>query len=64
MKLAALLLLISGWAIVVAALPLLRGLTQEAVFALAGMGVEILGLVLLVRAHLPSHGEEGEGTER
>jgi len=54
MKFAALLLLLSGWAITLAALPLLRGFTLQAAFSLAGIAVELLGLVLLVRSHLPS----------
>jgi len=57
MKLAGVLLLISGWAIALAALPLLRGFTLQAAFALAGFGVELLGLALLVRSHLPSREE-------
>ena len=50
MKLAAMLLLVAGWVIVVAALVLLPA-TSRAVFVLAGLAVEILGLVLAIRAH-------------
>jgi len=40
-------LLISGWALVLAALVLLGGLGQRLGFILAGLGVESLGLYLL-----------------
>jgi hypothetical protein len=53
MKLLGFLLLLSGWGIVEAAFYLLRGNALPA-FLLAGLGVEILGLVLVTRAHLPS----------
>ena len=52
MKLGGFLLLLSGWAIVVAALALLHGLAV-AEFVYAGFAVEILGLVLVFRGHLP-----------
>jgi hypothetical protein len=58
MKLGGFLLLLSGWGIVVAALTLLHGRTVSA-FVYAGFAVEILGLALVFRAHLP-HGEENE----
>ena len=51
MKLAGFLLLLSGWIIVVSTLPLLPSLQARAAFALAGMGVELIGLALVVRAH-------------
>lgn len=46
-------LLLSGWLIVVAALALLQAGAARGVFILAGVGVELLGLALAVRAHLP-----------
>ena len=52
MKLAGFLLLLSGWAIVLAALALLKPSPPQVVFALAGIAVEVLGLVLVVRSHL------------
>jgi len=52
MKLLGFLLLLSGWGIVVAALALLHGGAVPA-FVSAGFAVEILGLVLVLRAHLP-----------
>ena len=51
MKLGGFLLLLSGWGIVVAALVLLRGGAVSG-FILAGLGVEILGLMLVLRGHL------------
>ena len=51
MKLGGLLLLVSGWAIVVAALLLLHGGAVSA-FVVAGFAVEILGLTLFAKAHV------------
>jgi len=48
-------LLISGWAIVLAAATLLSGARQAAFFA-AGAGVELGGLVFLARAHMGGRG--------
>ncbi|HZP17413.1 MAG TPA: hypothetical protein VFB00_05585 [Terriglobales bacterium] len=56
MKLGGFLLLLSGWGIVLAALILLHGRAVSA-FVLAGLAVEILGLVLFVKAHIPAAGE-------
>jgi hypothetical protein len=58
MKLGGFLLLLSGWGIVVAALALLHG-TATSGFILAGVAVEILGLVLVARAHLPTSKDNG-----
>ena len=51
MKLGGFLLLVSGWGIVVAALRLLHGATV-APFILAGLATELLGLIVVGRAHL------------
>ncbi len=51
MKVLGFLLLVSGWVIVLAALILLGQAWQQRVFVLAGAGVEVLGLILAVRAH-------------
>ena len=51
MKLIGSLLLVSGWLIVLAALVMLVALAQRAIFIAAGMGVEILGLLLLTRGY-------------
>jgi len=51
MKFAALMLLLAGWIIILAAVVLLDASGFRAGFAMAGMAVEILGLVLLFRSH-------------
>ena len=58
MKLGGFLLLISGWGIVLAALAMLQG-NAISIFVLAGAAVEILGLVLVARAHLPVREDNG-----
>jgi hypothetical protein len=50
MKLAGLLLLPAGWLLVVSALVLLGAAFARGAFVFAGLGVEILGAVLLIRA--------------
>jgi len=52
MKLFSLFLLVSGWFLVLAAIALLRP-GFLAVFAVAGLAVELLGLALLARAYIP-----------
>ena len=52
MKLAGFLLLLAGWIIVLSAVVLLASPGQRAGFVLAGVGVEAVGLVLVVRSHL------------
>ena len=57
MKIAGLLLLVSGWLLVVLAVVLLHAEAARAVFVLAGMGVQLLGLVMVFRTHrLPGEG--------
>jgi hypothetical protein len=51
LKLIGCLLLISGWLIVLAALVMLQTLVQRGAFIAAGVGTEILGLVLLTNAY-------------
>ena len=51
MKLAGFLLLLSGWGIVFATLPLLPSPPVRAPFVLAGMGVELIGLTLVVHSY-------------
>jgi hypothetical protein len=53
MKLGGFLLLLSGWGIVIAALTLLHPHVVTP-FIYAGFAVEILGLVLVFRGHLPA----------
>jgi hypothetical protein len=56
-KFASLLLLITGWGIVLAALVALQTDAIRGGFVVAGIGVEALGLTLLLRAHMnPSGG--------
>lgn len=52
MKIAAFLLLLAGWTLVLSALSLLTGVVARDAFVAAGMAVEALGMVLAVRAHL------------
>jgi hypothetical protein len=59
MKLAGFLLLLSGWAIVVAAVVLLTPANTRSVFVLAGVAVELIGLTLLIRSN-PLVGRERE----
>jgi hypothetical protein len=57
MKFLGFLLLLAGWGIVLTALALLAANAPRVAFVLAGVGVEILGLVLVVRAHPAPRGE-------
>ncbi len=59
MKLAGFLLLLAGWGIVLAAVVLLASTLPRTAFVLAGLGVEVLGLILVVRSHLVLQGERG-----
>jgi len=59
MKLAGFLLLLAGWCIVLGAVLLLSAVSMRAAFVLAGTGVEVLGLTLVVRAHLGPRVEKG-----
>jgi membrane-bound ClpP family serine protease len=51
MKIAGFLLLAAGWVIVTATLFLLNASGPRAAFALAGIALQVLGLILAVRAH-------------
>ena len=57
MKILGFVLLVSGWTIVLTAVALLIEDVPRAVFVLAGIGVEIVGLMLLIRAHPARRGE-------
>lgn len=57
MRLLGFFLQIAGWIIVLAAIALLQAAAQEA-FALAGLGIELAGVTLVVRSHLIPHGEK------
>jgi hypothetical protein len=51
------LLLLAGWCIVLSAAALLKPSAARAAFALAGTGVELMGLVLVVRSHIAPKGD-------
>jgi hypothetical protein len=57
-KLAGFLLLPAGAIIVLTAVALLPAAPARAVFVLAGVGVEILGLAIAVRSHAIERGNE------
>ena len=57
MKILGFVLLVSGWTIVLTAVALLTEAVPRAAFVLAGVGVEIVGLVLVIRAHPVRRGE-------
>jgi hypothetical protein len=59
MKLAGFLLLLAGWSIILAAVALLAAGLVQTCFALAGVGVEVLGLVLVIRSHPIFRSERG-----
>jgi hypothetical protein len=59
MKVVSLLLLLAGWFLVLASLVLLPSALSRAVFVLSGFAVELLGLVLVFRAHAIPHEEKG-----
>jgi hypothetical protein len=50
-KLFGFLLLLAGWGLVVSALALLAADAPRNVFLLAGVGVEIVGMAIVIRAH-------------
>jgi uncharacterized membrane protein len=52
MKPVGFLLLVMGWMLVLSAVVLLKQEAARGVFVIAGLGVEALGLVLVVRAHI------------
>ncbi len=52
MKIAGFLLLLAGWLLVLSALVLLSRSGPRSAFLVAGLAVEMLGLVLFVQSHL------------
>jgi hypothetical protein len=52
MKFVGFLLLLTGWLLVLAAIVLLASPLPLAVFVLAGVAVEALGLTFVIRSHL------------
>ncbi len=63
MKTAGLLLIFSGWLLVLAALAMLNGGVARTAFVASGVLVELLGFALTCRAHLPErlHVRSGRG---
>ena len=59
MKLAGFLLLIAGWIIALAAIAMLPSSTARDAFVLAGFAIEVVGLVLVFRFHMPVKEERG-----
>ena len=59
MKFTGLLILVAGWVIVLASMPLLASMKSRTIFVLAGLGVEVIGLVLVVRSHVALENETG-----
>jgi len=59
MKLSGLLLLVSGWILVLSAIVLLPRSPSQGAFVLAGIGVQLLGLTFVVRSHVVHRGDEG-----
>lgn len=52
MRILGFLMLLAGWFLVLAAVVLFAGPPLRALFVLAGVAVEVLGLVLAFRSHL------------
>jgi hypothetical protein len=57
MRVAGFLLLLAGWGIVLSAAALLKPSAARSIFALAGAGVEVMGLVLVIRSHIIPKGD-------
>lgn len=53
MKLAGFLLMLAGWLIALCAVAILRALPAQTAFAVAGVGIEVLGFVFVARNHFP-----------
>jgi hypothetical protein len=51
-------LLVAGWFLVLAALEMLSAATPRAIFAIAGVCIEVLGLALVFRANLQAKVED------
>jgi hypothetical protein len=59
MKVAGFLLLLAGWGLVLTALVLLAKPGARTAFVLAGLAVEVLGIVLAARGHLTLKQDDG-----
>jgi len=60
MRIAGFLMLLAGWGIVLSAAALLKTSAARIAFVLAGAGVEVLGLVLVIRSHIVPKGDRYE----
>ena len=59
MKLAGFFLLLAGGGLVLAAVAMLASSLPRTGFVLAGVSVEVMGIVLVARSHLPEQGDRG-----
>ena len=59
MKLAGFLLMVAGGGIALMAVAMLPTSTARGAFMVAGLAVELVGLVLVFRAHMPAKEERG-----
>lgn len=59
MKVAGFFLLLAGGGLVLAAVALLASLLPRTGFVLAGVGVEVIGIVLVARSHSLEQGDRG-----
>jgi hypothetical protein len=59
MKFTGFLMLVAGWVIALASMPLLASMKSRTIFVVAGLGVEAIGLVLVVRSHVALEDETG-----
>lgn len=59
MRLAGFLLLLSGGVIALIAIVILHSSAARGMFLVAGLAVEIIGLVLVIRSHMPIKEERG-----
>jgi hypothetical protein len=59
MKVAGFFLLLAGGGLVLAAVALLASSLPRTGFVLAGVGVEVIGIVLVARSHLLEQGDRG-----
>lgn len=59
MKLAGFLLLVAGWVIALFAIAILPSSAARGGFVFAGLAVEVVGLVLVFRSHMPVKEERG-----
>jgi len=59
MKFTGFLMLVAGWVIVLTSMPLLASMKSRTIFVLAGLGVEVIGLGLVVCSHVALEDETG-----